>query len=123
MRGQIMVVDDHQATAELLAFGLSGFGYVKVFSDAFSAGAWLRSGEVPRVAIVDWCLGDGANGLDLVRLIRSDRRFDGIQVAMLTGKVDAQSYGEAAQAGVDRYFCKPVELLYIQRWVAGVFGA
>lgn len=59
------------------------------------------------VALVDVDM-PGMNGIDMVRRIRADRRFDGLPVMVITGREDMVSIDEAYAAGATSFMCKPV---------------
>lgn len=50
----------------------------------------------------------GMNGIDLVRHLRSDPRFDDLPIMVVTGREDMVSIDLAYDAGATAFMCKPV---------------
>ena len=50
----------------------------------------------------------GMNGIEMVRQIRADRRFDDLPVMVITGREDIVSIDQAYAAGATSFMCKPV---------------
>jgi DNA-binding response OmpR family regulator len=59
------------------------------------------------VALVDVDM-PGMNGIEMVRRIRADRRFDDLPVMVITGREDIVSIDQAYAAGATSFMCKPV---------------
>ncbi len=70
--------------------------------------AWLR--EKPRVAVCDWQM-PRLNGLRLCKRLRAQEGRDYVYFILLTGTTDsAQNRRSAAEAGVDDFLTKPIDL-------------
>jgi len=70
--------------------------------------AWLR--EKPRVAVCDWQM-PRLNGLRLCKRLRAQEGRDYVYFILLTGTTDsAQNRRAAAEAGVDDFLTKPIDL-------------
>lgn len=81
---RILVVDDNDDAAELLALMLEQAGYVtQVVHDGPAALDRVES-WTPDIAILDIGL-PGMSGYDLARALRADRRFAGMALIALTG--------------------------------------
>lgn len=59
------------------------------------------------VALIDVDM-PGMDGIEMVRRIRSDRRFDDLPVMVITGREDIVSIDQAYAAGATSFMCKPV---------------
>lgn len=59
------------------------------------------------VALVDVDM-PGMNGIEMVRRIRADHRFDDLPVMVITGREDIVSIDQAYAAGATSFMCKPV---------------
>jgi DNA-binding response OmpR family regulator len=59
------------------------------------------------VALIDVDM-PGMNGIEMVRRIRADHRFDGMPVMVITGREDIVSIDQAYAAGATSFMCKPV---------------
>jgi CheY-like chemotaxis protein len=102
----ILVVDDSLITQRTLSFTLQKFGY-KVL-EALNGLAALELLEKKPVSLV---IADLAmpkmNGLELLKKIRHDRRFQELPVIMLTASGQDEDRIAARQAGADGFLTKP----------------
>jgi len=64
---------------------------------------------VPDLMVVDIAL-PGMDGLTLTRLIKGDARLADVPVVALTAFVKRGDEEQAAAAGCERYFTKPVDI-------------
>src|SRR6476469_1234571 len=62
--------------------------------------------ENPSLILSDWNLPDGV-GIDFVKLIRAEKKFDSVPVLMVTTMDDASNMIQALQKGADDYIVKP----------------
>lgn len=106
---QALVVDDSQAVRDLLAQHLGQLGFqVEQAADGREALAQLPA--MPRLAVVllDWSM-PGMDGLEVLRRLRSDRRYAQVPVVMVTTEAELPSVGDALQAGASEYLMKPFD--------------
>lgn len=106
---QALVVDDSQAVRDLLAQHLRQLGFqVEQAADGREALAQLPA--MPRLAVVllDWSM-PGMDGLEVLRRLRSDRRYAQLPVVMVTTEAELPSVGDALQAGASEYLMKPFD--------------
>lgn len=66
----------------------------------------LREETLPDLVMVDWNMPE-MNGLDLVRLVREDSRFDTVRLIMITTETEMDNVAAALQAGANEYIMKP----------------
>jgi len=107
LRSRLLVVDDELAIREVLADGLSVFGYnVRVASDAAGAFQAVREGDIALVlSDIDM---PGESGIELLKRIKNyDRDVD---VIMVTGVVDVDTAIRAIRVGASDYVTKPFNL-------------
>lgn len=50
----------------------------------------------------------GINGIEMVRRIRAERRYDDVPLMVITGREDIVSIDQAYAAGATSFMCKPV---------------
>ncbi len=103
-REQVLVVDDSEATREVLRRNLTAKGYrVVAARDAEEAGQLLAS--LPVDLVVTDLRMPGASGMDLVRHVR--QHHPDTEVMMITGYASVQGAVEAVRAGAAEYLTKP----------------
>lgn len=66
----------------------------------------LRQVALPEVILVDWNMPE-MNGLDFVRSVRADPRYQAIRVLMVTTETEKDQLPLALKAGADDYVLKP----------------
>jgi len=102
-----LVVDDSEASREVLAAMLStlGMGHVHVASDGLEALHMLTCSTPPvDMVLCDWNMPE-ISGLELLtQLRRSDKKMPFV---MISGMVDSFSVASAATAGASAYLAKP----------------
>jgi two-component system OmpR family response regulator len=108
-RLRILVVDDDEAIAAILALllGLLGFE-ARAAYDGAAALAVLSAGPLPDALLLDIRLPDhGPDGIALARAIRARRDWDRVAVILMT----AEAYDEQATleaTGADAFVRKPL---------------
>ena len=75
-------------------------------TDALELVEGCLSSDLPQALLVDWNM-PGMTGIDLVRQLRSDTRFDDVRLMMVTSESEIERVHEALSAGVDEYLMKP----------------
>ncbi len=103
-RENILVVDDAQATVEVLQRNLSAKGY-----RVFTASSTPEATQVLEASSVDLVITDlkmpGPSGLDLVRHVRQNHADT--EVMMITGYATVEGAVEAVKSGAEEYLSKP----------------
>ncbi len=103
-RARILVVDDSEATVEVLQRTLAGKGYQVVTAmNVAMALAMLENAEVDLV-ITDFKMPRGS-GMDLVRHVRENLRDT--EVMMITGYPSIEGAVQAIKVGAEEYLAKP----------------
>jgi len=104
---RILVVDDNEDAAELLALALTSAGHV--VHTAFDGSTALQALDdfAPDAAVLDIGL-PGMDGYELARRIRRERA--GIRLVALTGYGQPNDVERSRAAGFDAHLVKPAEL-------------
>jgi signal transduction histidine kinase/CheY-like chemotaxis protein len=105
---RVLVVDDNEDAAELLALLLERAGYVTTtVHDGAAAIAAAQSWE-PRVVVLDIGL-PGMSGYDVARQLRRLPRVEPLTLIALTGWGSHDDKQRAMEAGFDVHLTKPVQ--------------
>jgi signal transduction histidine kinase/ActR/RegA family two-component response regulator len=120
-RTSVLVVDDNEDAAEMLALVLGQSGYhTKTAYDGRAAiaavGEWT-----PHVVILDIGLPD-MDGYDVARALRGDGRLAELALIALTGWGTHEDKRKAMEAGFDIHLTKPVDAADLQRALAELNG-
>jgi two-component system chemotaxis response regulator CheY len=106
-----LVVDDSRATRTMLRMMLTKLGF-----DVVEAGHGVEAlqqldsiEDEVSFALVDWNMPE-MDGLELVKSLRSERRYAELPVMMVTAESDATQMARALMAGADEYALKPIDL-------------
>jgi two-component system cell cycle response regulator DivK len=103
----ILVVDDHDDSAEMYAFALAGLGF-RVLTASSAAEAFGRvCSEQPDVVVIDIALGSGPTGLDLAEQLRRDGRCRAAKLLALTAHGSRDYRQRSLDAGCDAFLLKP----------------
>ena len=102
----VLVVEDEEAIAELIAINLRHSGFqVEIAVNAERALAAVDR-VLPDLAIIDWML-PGQSGLGLAKRWRSQARTRELPMIMLTARADEADKIAGLDAGADDYLTKP----------------
>ncbi len=118
-RLNILLVEDHQDTAESLAAMLEGWGHgVQVAFDGLSA---LRAAAAlaPDVVLSDLGL-PGMDGYELARQLRQQPGFGRVLLVALSGYGREEDKRRALEAGFDHHLVKPPDMDVLQDLLAAV---
>lgn len=106
MAARIAVVEDERDILETLALSLRREGFE---ADEYPDGAEALLGfrqKVPDLVLLDWML-PGMSGIDLLRVLRSDKRFERCGIIMLTARGTEVDVVTGLNLGADDYVVKP----------------
>lgn len=102
----ILVVDDEQDIRELIRYNLAKEGYrVECVASGEEALRRVRS-VAPDLILLDLML-PGADGLEICRRLKAERRTSGLPVLMLTAKGEDADVVTGLELGADDYVVKP----------------
>lgn len=103
---KVLIVEDEQAIAELIAVNLRHNGFQSHWvMDAETATLQVDQ-ELPDVILLDWMLPAGS-GLLLARKWRSQERTKSVPILMLTARGEESERVAGLEAGCDDYIVKP----------------
>jgi two-component system phosphate regulon response regulator PhoB len=103
---QVLIVEDEEAIAELLAINLRHAGYELRMAATAEAAQSLVDQVLPDVVLLDWML-PGQSGLQLARRWRSEARTRELPIIMLTARGAESDKVAGLDAGADDYLAKP----------------
>ena len=121
VKNKILLVEDDADTQVALAmlFELEGF---EVITAADGEEAYLRAvAESPDLIVTDINM-PKVNGLDLIRLVRSDGRIEGIPIVAMSA-VEKQYLNRAMELGAIAVAQKPIEFDHFMSLVARIVSA
>jgi two-component system phosphate regulon response regulator PhoB len=105
-KNHILVVDDEKAILELIQFNLEQSGFqvttVKTGETALKKARLIE----PDLIVLDLML-PGIDGLDVCRILKSDKETEDIFVIMLTAKGSEEDIVKGLELGADDYLTKP----------------
>lgn len=101
---RILVVEDEQAMAESLAWGLRAEGYVVDVADNGVDGLW-KARETPHDVIILDVMLPGIDGFQVCRALREQGLWT--PILMLTAMDDDLDHAEGLDCGADDYLAKP----------------
>jgi two-component system CheB/CheR fusion protein len=105
---RILIVEDNDNAREMLKSLLELEGHTVQAAGDARAALELLDMHPPQVALIDIGLPE-VDGFELVRRIRSDRRYDDVYLVALTGYGQLEDRREARQAGFDAHLVKPLD--------------
>lgn len=105
---RVLVVDDCIDNAEMMTEALSHFGYETALAHDGRTALSVAQQFKPHVVVLDIEL-PGMNGIELARQLRAEHGPQ-LTVIAISGYASGRYGEEAAAAGVQHYFLKPVEL-------------
>lgn len=117
----IIVVEDNLDNQELLVKFLRHHGYRITAVGRGGQLLDLLERERPDLVMMDLSLPDG-DGLNFVRRIRADQRFDDLPVIAVTAFAMRDDRSRALAAGCSDYMAKPLDLAAVVRMVARFAG-
>jgi len=102
----ILIVDDHGASADAMAELLAGEGYSTYTARDADSGLTVVDEEAIDVVIADLVL-PGVDGIDFLMMVKE--RWPEVPVIILTGYGSIESAVEATKRGAYEYLTKPVD--------------
>lgn len=107
-----LVVDDSRMMRRVLVGMATKMGFDCVEANDGSEAIEVAEHAIERgdltLVLSDWHM-PGMSGIDFVRHLRSEPRFDSVRVLMVTSEAEISSIDEALSAGVDEYLMKPFD--------------
>ena len=103
---KILIIEDEQAIREMVVFHLVRAGFEVFEAEDCSTGRGLLADKRPDLALIDWMLPD-MSGLELTRMLRRDKDYEGLSIIMLTARADERDKVSGLEGGADDYITKP----------------
>jgi len=103
---RILVVEDENAIAELVAINLRHAGFEVAISGTADAAQSEVDRVLPDLVVLDWML-PGQTGLALAKRWRAEARTRDLPIIMLTARSDEADKLSGLDAGADDYLTKP----------------
>jgi len=120
---KLLVVDDSSTMRRIIKNTLSRLGYEDVLEGEDGVQGWTALNENPDIGmlITDWNMPE-MNGLELVRKVRADGRFNDLPIIMVTTEGGKAEVITALKAGVNNYIVKPFTPQVLKEKLAVVLG-
>lgn len=117
---RILVVDDSPTMRRILLNTVQKAGYsdIKYAEDGKDALAKLMAGEFD-LLMTDWNM-PNMNGLELVQAVRTDEKFKGIPILMVTTRNMKKDIVTAIKNGVNGYIVKPFDAKTLNAKIAEI---
>jgi len=103
----LLAVDDDPIQREFCTVYLSSPTVEVETADCAASALTLLAERSYSALLVDVDM-PGMNGIELVRLLRADPRYDKLPIMVVTGREDMASIDGAYSAGATGFMCKPV---------------
>ncbi len=105
----IVIIEDEQDLAELLAFNLKAEGFRTSIARDGRSGLELVTSGLPDLVILDLMLPE-MNGIEVCKLLRKQSATRGIPIIMLTAKGEEIDRVVGFEVGADDYLVKPFSI-------------
>lgn len=119
MKPAILVVDDLDELRLLIRLTLAPLGDVTSVDNAAAALAEVQRAP-PELIVLDVRLGQGADGLDVCRQLKSSPLTSRIRIVLLSACGQQSDVEAGLAAGADRYVVKPFSPDHLYSVVAGL---
>ena len=117
---QILVIDDEKDIVKLLQYNLEKEGYQVLSSLSGEEGFETARAKKPDLILLDLML-PGVDGLEVCRLLKSDRQTRSIPVIMLTAKGTEIDQVVGLELGASDYISKPFSVKVLLARVKNIF--
>lgn len=105
----ILVIDDEEASLEIIAGSLEDAGYGVIKARRPEKGLVTAAEECPDLIILDWHMPQ-MDGLQVLRRLKADKSAKEIPVVMATGiKTESSDLKQALDAGAVDFIRKPID--------------
>ena len=102
----VLVIDDDPSLQTLVGMLLDRAGLRVTGAGTAIDGIQLLQQEIFGLLILDLMLPD-MDGLELLKTLRQDGRFDKLPVLILSARADSEAISKALRSGADGYLTKP----------------
>jgi len=120
---KILVVDDSSTMRRIIKNTLARLGFKDVLEGADGVEGWeaLNANPDIEMLITDWNMPE-MNGLELVKKVRADERFEDLPIIMVTTEGGKAEVITALKAGVNNYIVKPFTPQVLKEKLQAVMG-
>ena len=121
---KLLVVDDSSTMRRIIKNTLQRLGFEDVLEAEHGVEAWQIMERTPDISVLitDWNMPE-MNGLDLVRKVRADGRYDSMPIIMVTTEGGKAEVITALKAGVNNYIVKPFTPQVLKEKLEDVLGS
>jgi two-component system phosphate regulon response regulator PhoB len=105
----ILVIEDEQDLAELIAFNLENEGYLSVIAMDGVSGLKHAQTTVPDLLLLDLML-PGISGIDICKVLKGNEKTAAIPIIMLTARGEEIDRVVGFEVGADDYMVKPFNM-------------
>lgn len=102
----ILVIEDEQDLAELIAYNLEKEGYLPLIAIDGTSGLKKAQSEIPDLILLDLML-PGISGIDICKVLKENERTAAISIIMLTAKGEEIDRVVGFEVGADDFMVKP----------------
>jgi CheY-like chemotaxis protein len=108
MSARILVIDDDQASRELMTYLLQAFGHTLLCASDGAEGLEAIGREVPDLVLCDVHL-PKIDGYEIARQLKGHPTWRTIPLVAVTASAMAHDRNQALAAGFDGYLTKPID--------------
>ena len=119
-RRTILIIDDHDCIRLLLGSILSKNYEVVAKKDGLEAMAWLSSGNIPDLILLDLVM-PSLNGYEFLKNLRTSGFFKSIPVLILSVNNYSSEMQRCYQLGIKDFFHKPFNPIQLREKINLVF--
>ncbi len=116
----VLVIDDEKDIAKLLQYNLEKEGYAVLLAGTGEEGLETARAKHPSLIVLDLML-PGIDGLEVCKILRSDKRTGAIPVLMLTAKGSETDQIVGLELGASDYIPKPFSVKVFLARVKNIF--
>jgi len=107
-RGQVLLVDDIAANRAVISRRLQMLGHEVTCVESGRKALQIIAANPPDIVLLDYMMPE-MNGLEVLRIIRSEEATVELPVIMVTARAESDATVEALEAGADDYVTKPID--------------
>ncbi|MEL7021848.1 MAG: response regulator [Bacteroidota bacterium] len=114
-------MEDHKSIRLLLGNILGKDYAVTIKKDGFEGMAWLGSGNIPDLIVLDMSM-PRLDGIDFLRGIRNSGFYRNIPVIVLSGNEDQTDIERCVAMGISKYITKPFNPIQLRSSIGEILA-